>query len=133
MGGTPWGRGRGAGLAVGAAPHYLAGMPLPRPAAPRVLWNDLRAFSRQRPRHQWVAAAGAVAIPIAILFAFYLDSRTNTVPRQIIHYVDSWPADRSDAEIKARQKADLERRRAAEQARQRQFQRIDDRLKQYGI
>src|SRR5688572_31024853 len=99
-------------MAVAALPHYLRAMPLPRPARPRALWNDARAFWKGRPRHQWLAGMLAVAIPIAILFSFYLDSYTNVRPRQTIYYVDSWPASRTDAEIRAKQKADLELRRA---------------------
>ena len=120
-------------LAAAARLHYLHAMPLPRPARPGVLWNDLRAFWRQRPRHQWLAGTLAVAIPIGILVSFYLDSYTNVRPRQIIYYVDSWPANRSDEEIKAKQKADLEQRRAREAERQRQFKQIDDRLNRLGI
>ena len=120
-------------VAGGAPAHYLRAMPLPRPARPVVLWNDIRAFWRQRPRHQWVAGTLAVMIPIGILVSFYADSYTNVRPRQIITYVDSWPATRTDAEIKAKQKADLEERRAREAERQRQFQKIDDRLKRLGI
>lgn len=108
-------------------------MPLPRPAAPRALWNDLVAFWKGRPRRQWVAGALAVAIPIGILVAFYADSYTNVRPRQTIIYVDSWRADRSDAEIKAKQKSDLEARRAREAERQRQFQEIDTALNRLGI
>ena len=40
-------------------------MPLPRPASPRALWADLRAFTSERRPHQWVAAALAVAMPVA--------------------------------------------------------------------
>ena len=108
-------------------------MPLPRPARPTVLWNDLRAFWRERPRHQWLAGTLAVAIPVGILVAFYLDSNTNLRPRATIVYVDSWRADRSDDEIKAKQKTDLEQRRAAEAERQRQFKQLDDRLNRLGI
>ena len=122
-----------AGLAAEATAHYLGAMPLPRPARPSVLWQDLRAFWLQRPRHQWVAGTLAVAIPIGILVSFYLDSYTNTRPRQIITYIDSWPADRTDEQIKAKQKADLEQQRAREAERQRQFKQIDDRLKRLGI
>ena len=116
-----------------ARPHYLVAMPLPRPARPSVLWSDLRAFWRDRPRHQWVAAALSVSIPIGIVFSFYLDSYTNILPRETITYVESWPANRSDEEIKAKQKADLEARRAAEAERQRQFQRLDSQLNRLGI
>jgi hypothetical protein len=108
-------------------------MPLPRPARPRALWNDMRAFWNQRPRHQYWAATLAVLIPIAIIVSFYADSYTNVRPRQTITYIDSWPANRTDAEIKAKQKADREERQRREEERQRQFQRIDDRLKQLGI
>lgn len=108
-------------------------MPLPRPAPPRLLWNDLRSFWKDRPRHQYVAGTLAVMIPIGIVFAFYLDSRTNIQPGPQIIYVDSWNANRTDAEIKAKQKTDLAERRAAEAERRRQFQRLDDRLKRLGI
>jgi hypothetical protein len=108
-------------------------MPLPRPASPRALWNDLRAFARQRPRHQWLAAVLAVLIPIGIVVAFYFDAQTNIMPVRTIYYVESWPAARTDEEIKAKQKADLEARRAYEEERRREFQRIDDRLERLGI
>lgn len=121
------------GLAARVPPHYLRAMPLPRPARPTVLWNDLREFWKQRPRHQWVAGTLAVAIPIAILVSFYLDSYTNTRPRETVIYVDSWRADRSDAEIRAKQKADQKQREARAAERQRQFKQIDDRLKKLGI
>jgi hypothetical protein len=108
-------------------------MPLPRPASPRALWNDLRAFSAQRPRHQWVAAFLALLIPAAIVVSFYFDGQTNIVPRQVIYYVDSWPATRSDAEIVAKQKADLQARKAHEERRRQEFQRLDSELNRLGI
>lgn len=108
-------------------------MPLPRPSGPRALWKDLAAFWRGRPRRQWVAGTLAVAIPIGILVSFYLDSYTNVRPRQTIIYVESWRADRSDAEIKAKQQADLAERRAREERRRRQFQEIDSSLNRLGI
>ncbi len=108
-------------------------MPLPRPARPSALWNDLRAFWRERPRHQWVAATLAVFMPIAIVTGFYFDSYTNIRPRETITYVESWPADRTDAQIRAKQKADLERRKAAEAERRRQFQELDSELNRLGI
>lgn len=108
-------------------------MPLPRPAAPRALWADIRAFWSQQGRYRWGALALAIAIPIGIVFTFYLDAQTNIQPGERIIYVPSWPADRSDAEIIAKQQADLEERRAAEAERQRQFQRLDNRLDRLGI
>ena len=108
-------------------------MPLPRPASPRTLWNDLRAFSAQRPRHQWFAAFFALLIPAGIVVSFYYDGQTNIMPRQIIYYVDSWPATRSDAEIIAKQKSDLEARKAREEQRRREFQRLDASLNRMGL
>ncbi|HEX8642197.1 MAG TPA: hypothetical protein VF704_13720 [Allosphingosinicella sp.] len=108
-------------------------MPLPRPARPAALWSDIRAVLRERPSHQWLAATLAVLIPIGLITAFYFDSLTNIRPRETITYVESWPADRTDAQIKAKQKADLERRRAAEAERRRQFQELDEQLNSLGI
>lgn len=108
-------------------------MPLPRPASPRVLWNDLRAFWQARPRHQWIAAVLAVMIPAAILVVFYIDGHTNIMPREQVIFVESWPETRTDDEIKAKQKTDQEAREAALRERQRQFQRLDENLNRLGI
>ena len=108
-------------------------MPLPRPASPRVLWDDIRAFTAQRPNHRWVAAILAILIPAGILVSFYFDGQTNLMPRQTIYYVESWRADRTDAEIIAKQKADLERRKAFEAERRAQFQKIDSELNRLGL
>jgi hypothetical protein len=108
-------------------------MPLPRPSGPRALWNDMRLFWAHRPRHQYVAAALAVLIPIGIVVVFYIDSNTRLTPVQTITFIDSWPASRSDAEIRAAQKARLDREQAARRERQRQFQKIDSQLNRLGI
>ena len=109
-------------------------MPIfPRPASPRVLWADLRAFWAGRPRHQWVAALLALVVPVGILTAFYFDARTNILPGEQIMFIDSWRADRSDAEIVAKQKADRAAREAALRARQREFQKLDESLNRMGI
>ena len=108
-------------------------MALPRPARPSVVWADLRAFFKQRSRHQWVAAALAVTIPITILVGFYVQTYMQAQPRPQVVYINSWPADRSDEEIRARQKADLARREAIEAERQRQFQRLEKQAERLGI
>lgn len=108
-------------------------MPLPRPAGPRALWADLRAFWRDRPRHQYAAAVLAVLIPVGIVVVFYIDGQTRLQPVQTITYINSWPANRSDAEIRAAQKQRLEREQARRQQRQREFQRLDDQLNRLGI
>ena len=114
-------------------PHYLRGMALPRPARPSVAYNDLRDFLRQRPRHQWLAGTLAVMIPLAILTAFFVDASMSARPRPDIHYINSWPADRSDEEIKASQQAAAERREAIREERQRQWQRVQKQAESLGI
>ena len=108
-------------------------MALPRPASPGVVWNDLRAFMRDRPRHQWVAGTLSVMIPFAILLGFYLESYMQAAPRPQVQYINSWPADRSDAEIRAKQQADVEREQAIRDERQRQFQRLEKQARRLGI
>lgn len=103
-------------------------MPLPRPAPPRVLLKDLRAFMAQRSRHQWIAAFFAVAMPIAILFVFTLDARTNIMPGEQVVFLESWAANRSDEEIKAAQQLRQREREKAEAERRRQWRELGDRL-----
>jgi hypothetical protein len=100
---------------------------------PRALWADLKAFWSTRPRHQWGAALLAVLIPIGIVTAFFYDTRSNIMPREQIMFIDSWPAARTDAEIRAKQKADAIAIEAQRRERQRQFQRIDANLNRLGI
>jgi hypothetical protein len=108
-------------------------MPLPRPASPRALWADVRAFTSERRPHQWVAMALAVAMPVAIVVTFYLDGKTNIMPGPQLIYVESWPANRSDEEIKAQQKIDQAARDKANKERQAQFKRLDDKLERLGL
>ncbi len=108
-------------------------MPLPRPAKPKVLLADIRALLKERSPVQAVAAAAAVLVPASILTVFYFDAQTNIAPPPQVIYVESWPADRTDAEIAAAQ-ADRQRVREAIQAeRQRQFQRLDNSMERLGL
>lgn len=103
-------------------------MPLPRLVSPRALWADTRAFLRQRTRHQLIAATAAVAMPAIIVVGFYFDAQTNILPGERIVYAESWPANRTDAEIIAQQKVDQERRERIQAERQRQFKEVERRL-----
>ena len=122
-----------AGLAAGTAAHYLRRMALPRPARPSAAWADLRAFMRDRPRHQWVAGTLALIIPMAVLLGFYVESYVQAQPRPQIIYVNNWPADRSDDEIRAKQEADVARQEAIQAERQRQFRRLEKQAERLGI
>ena len=104
-----------------------------RPSGPRALWKDIRNFWRNRPRGQWIAAALAVTATSTIVILFILDSRTLVPKREQVIFLDSWPANRSDAEIQTKQKADLAEREAAEAAHRRRLQEIDQSLNRLGI
>jgi len=108
-------------------------MPLPRPASPRALWADLRAFTSERRPHHWIAAALAVAIPAGIIIVFVIDGRTNIMPGPQLIYVESWPATRTDEEIKAQQKIDQARRDKALKERQEMFKKHDEQLERLGL
>ena len=108
-------------------------MALPPISGPRTVWRDLREFWRGRPRSNWIAALFAVLVPIGLLTAFYFDAQTNIHPGETLTYIESWPANRSDAEIIAKQKADLVRRREFEENRRRQFQAIDNKMDRWGL
>jgi hypothetical protein len=108
-------------------------MPLPRPASPRALWADIRAFTSERRPHHWVALALALSIPLGIVFIFDLDGRTNIAPGPQLIYVESWPASRTDEQIKAEQKIDQAARDKAKKERQEQFKRLDEKLERLGI
>ena len=103
-------------------------MPLPRPAPPRVLLRDLRAFAAGRSRHQWIAAFFAMAMPAAILVTFYLDGRTNIMPGEQVIFVESWSGERSDEEIRAAQLVRQREREKAAAEKQRQWKAVGQRL-----
>jgi len=108
-------------------------MPLPRPSGPRALWADLRAFAAERSPYQWGGLAVAIVMPVAIVIVFTIDARTNTAPPAQIIYVESWPANRSDAEIIAQQKKDKAKTDALRKERQRQFEKVDKDLERLGL
>ena len=103
--------------------------------------NDLRGFLAGREKHELVFAFLAVFVTLSILVAFYLDSGNLKAPyKRQVQYVESWPADRSDAEIVAAQKADAinrAKREAALKKRQDEnrapLQRLDNALSRWGI
>jgi hypothetical protein len=105
----------------------------PRPASPRALLADIRAFTAQRSRYQWGGLAVAIVMPLLIVAGFYHDSSHGILPGPQLIYAESWPATRTDEQIKAQQKIDQAKREAAQKERQRQFQKLDKDLKKVGI
>jgi ABC-type Na+ efflux pump permease subunit len=103
---------------------------LPPVSRPGVALRDLWAFLRQRSREQVIGAILAVLVTIIIVIIFLVDSKINTAPPQQIIYVEQWPANRTDAEIKGDQTKVQAAKEAAQKERQRQFQKLE---KQLGI
>ena len=100
-------------------------MALPRPASPRALIADIRAFAQQRSRVQWIAALIAMLMPIVIVYGFVRDAKTNIAPGEQIMFVESWSANRTDAEIKADQIKRQRETEAQKAERQRQFKELE--------
>jgi hypothetical protein len=122
-----------AGLASRPPRHYLGSMWFPRPASPRALIADLCIFATGRTRVQWFAAAMAILMPATIITLFLIDSRQDIGPGPELIMIESWPADRSDAEIIASQKKHQIEREAAMKERQRQWRKVDKDLERIGL
>jgi hypothetical protein len=105
----------------------------PRPSGPRALLNDFREFTRQRSRVQWIGAFIAITMPVLIIAGFYHDSTHGIAPGPQLIYVDSWPASRTDDQIKADQVKYQAKKAAAQKERQRQFRKLDKDLEKIGI
>lgn len=103
-------------------------MALPRPSTPRAAWADLKAFLGTGGRHKLLIGIVSVMMPIIIIIGFVLDGQTNILPGKQVVYIQSWPADRSDAEIIAQQKIDQKKRDAEREAQRQAYQRVADQL-----
>lgn len=97
---------------------------------PRAALGDLLSFMRQRSREQVIGAALALLVTMIILIVFFVDSKINTAPGPTVVYVENYGPDRTDADIIADQKKASEQKRKAEEARRREFQKLE---KQLGI
>ena len=120
-------------MAEEEASAYLGAMALPRPSSPRALWSDLKAFARERPRHQWIAVLLAIVMPALIIWLFILDGKTNIAPGPQLIYAESWSLNRTDEEIKADQVEHQAEREAKQKERQRQFKKLDERMEKLGL
>ena len=105
----------------------------PRPAGPRALWADLKLFWSTRTRVQWFAGTFAILIPLALGVAFWLDGRTNIAPEPQLILVESWSANRTEAETKANVERAAAERARREARRQADFQQADNALSRYGF
>jgi hypothetical protein len=94
-------------------------------SSPRAAFRDLRAFLRQRGREKVWAATMAVLITLIIVIIFMVDAKVNTAPPPRIVYVESYAANRTDADIIADQKKDQAQRDAFKKEKQRQFKQLE--------
>lgn len=99
----------------------------PRPSSPRAAWADFKAFVSQREKHKLLFALLSIMMPMLIVLGFYFDSRTDPPKAQVI-YAQSWPASRTDAEIKRQNIADQKILDAKRRARQAEYKRLADKL-----
>jgi hypothetical protein len=100
-------------------------MALPRPASPRTFWADLKAFLAGQDKTKIAIGLAAIMMPVIIVTGFILDTRTGIMSNRLkIVYVQSWSADRSDAEIRKQQIIDQKKRDAERLEKQRAYQRL---------
>jgi predicted ATP-grasp superfamily ATP-dependent carboligase len=102
--------------------------------------RDLRFFLAQRKPYELWFMMLALLVTATIVFMLIKDSAIERPYKKNIIYVESWPLDRSDDQIRAQQKIDQAKKHAAEaelqrkrDKRQGEFKRLDDKLKQWGI
>lgn len=130
------------GLVPGPPRAYLAGkMSFFGRFNPLRAVSDLRRFLGSRPRYEIYTLFGAAAVTWTIMWAFVIDTQDIKVPyKRNIIYVESWPLDRSDEEILAKQKIDqvkIDKERAElekkQKERQAMFKKWDDWFKSWGM
>ena len=100
----------------------------PRPVGPRAALKDLAAFLRQRSREQVIGLILSLLVTTILVIEFLVDSKINTAPPPRVIYVESYAANRTDADIIADQKRDQAEKRGRRAERQRQFQELENRF-----
>jgi len=125
---------------AGPAP-ILGGMGTIARFNPLRAFADLRRFLASRGRHEIIFLFAALFISGGIVVGFAVASKVDKpyVAPDII-YVQSWRADRTDAEIIAQQKIDMEKKKIQDakeaefEAKKRaEFKRVGDQLRKWGI
>ena len=83
---------------------------------------------RQRSREQRIGAALSILVTLIIVIVFFVDSKINTAPPPQIVYIENYGPDRTDADIIADQKKASADRKRAEEARRKEFQKLQKEL-----
>lgn len=97
---------------------------LPPMHSPLAAWRDFKAVWSRRSREQTLALALSIGITLVIIFIFFIDPMINTAPPVTVTYVENYPANRTDAQIKADQVKDQKANEERARARQEQFKEI---------
>jgi hypothetical protein len=100
----------------------------PRPSSPSAVFRDLTAFVRHSGREQRIGAALALLVTTIIVIIFAVDAQFGVAPGPQVVEVELYPSNRTDAEIIADQKKDQAAKEAFEKEKQRQFQKLENRL-----
>jgi hypothetical protein len=108
---------------------------------PIVALRDLRSFLSMRQKHELVFGFLAIGVTFTLVTLFFLDSHDLKRPwKRDVYYVQSWPIDRSLAQIRAQQKIDMAQKKkddakleAMQKERQAEFKKVDDVLNRWGI
>lgn len=111
-----------------AIPIFAAMSWFPRPSTPRAAYRDLAAFMRNGSREHVIGASLALLVTAIIVIEFIIDAKMGTAPPPRITYVKLYSSNRTDAQIIAEQKKDQAERDAAIKERQRQFQKLENKL-----
>jgi hypothetical protein len=98
-------------------------------------YRDFRRFLQSRRPHEIWFLVAAMVVTLLILVGFQIDSTIKPTYHPNIIYVESWPLDRSEAEILAQQKLDMAKKakedarlEKARKERQEQFQRLNNEI-----
>lgn len=122
-------------------PPYLGTMSFFSRFSPFAATRDLRRYLARRHPYEIAFLFLAIVVTMGVVSVMVQDSASIELPyKRNIIYVEQWPANRTDAEIRAQQKIDSAKR-AAEKAeldrlqkkRQAEFKKVDDALKAYGF
>lgn len=102
--------------------------------------NDLRAYLAGRPAYELIFLMGAILVTTFLIYLFARNDYTAPPYEPDIIYVEQWPANRTDAQIRAAQKIDqnvkekrLAEEKAAQEKKQAEFKKLDDALSKWGI
>jgi hypothetical protein len=102
--------------------------------------NDLRSYLAGRPSYELVFLMLAIVITGFLIYLFARNDYGAPPYRPDIVYVEQWPLNRTDAQIRAAQVVDqkvkekrLAELKAAQEKRKAEFKKVDDALSRWGI